>query len=150
MIVPSAGSGRHLRNSSFGLEAMRAAAAARLLKQSLATESRCHWSISMVREPTKTLRGALAFFRGASCSIKTRDPLKQDRMIDFAIARRIVNAANKNKRFSFERRRLWRMNSPRAARVRKECFCSSFRRRTHLRGPRNGGSASIAGVLLLH
>jgi hypothetical protein len=28
----------------------------------------------MVEEPTKTLRGALAFFRGASCSIKFRDP----------------------------------------------------------------------------
>jgi hypothetical protein len=40
----------------------------------------------MVEEPTKTLRGALAFFRGASCSIKTRDPIKQDRMIDFATA----------------------------------------------------------------
>jgi hypothetical protein len=41
----------------------------------------------MVEEPTKTLRGALAFFRGASCSIKTRDPIKQDWMIDFATAR---------------------------------------------------------------
>jgi hypothetical protein len=46
-----------------------------------------HRSISMVEEPTKTLRGALAFFRGASCSIKSRDPIKQDRMIDFATAR---------------------------------------------------------------
>jgi hypothetical protein len=35
-----------------------------------------HQSISMVEEPTKTLRGALAFFRGASCSIKSRDPVK--------------------------------------------------------------------------
>jgi len=35
-----------------------------------------HQSISMVEEPTKTLRGALAFFRGASCSIKSRDPIK--------------------------------------------------------------------------
>jgi hypothetical protein len=35
-----------------------------------------HRSISMVEEPTKTLRGALAFFRGASCSIKSRDPIK--------------------------------------------------------------------------
>jgi hypothetical protein len=65
----------------------------------------------MVEEPTKTLRGALAFFRGASCSIKTRDPIKQDRMIDFATPPRIVNAANKNKRVLFERRRLKRMNS---------------------------------------
>src|ERR1700685_4633733 len=78
-----------------------------------------HRSISMVEEPTKTIRGALAFFRGASCSIKTRDPIKQDRMFDFATARRIVNAANKNKRVSFERRRLKRMNSPHAAHVRK-------------------------------
>jgi hypothetical protein len=84
----------------------------------------------MVEEPTKTIRGALAFFRGASCSIKTRDPIKQDRMIDFATARLIVNAANKNKRISFERRRLKRMNSPHAAHVRKEFFCSSFRGRT--------------------
>jgi hypothetical protein len=39
--------------------------------------------ISMVEEPTKMLRGALAFFRGASCSVKTRDPIKQtDRMSD--------------------------------------------------------------------
>jgi hypothetical protein len=45
-----------------------------------------HRSISMVEEPTKTIRGALAFFRGASCSIKSRDPIKQDRMIDFATA----------------------------------------------------------------
>jgi len=35
-----------------------------------------HRFISMVEEPTKTLRGALAFFRGASCSIKSRDPIK--------------------------------------------------------------------------
>jgi hypothetical protein len=41
----------------------------------------------MVEVPTKTIRGALAFFRGASCSIKTRDPIQQDRMIDFATAR---------------------------------------------------------------
>jgi hypothetical protein len=30
----------------------------------------------MVEEPTKMLRGALAFLRGASCSIKTRDPIR--------------------------------------------------------------------------
>jgi hypothetical protein len=57
--------------------------------------NRCHWFISMVEEPTKTqtlrVHGALAFFRGASCQFlvvkicKTRDPVKQDRMIDFAI-----------------------------------------------------------------
>jgi hypothetical protein len=37
----------------------------------------------MVEEPTKTLRGALAFFRGASCSIKFRDPivLRSDNLI---------------------------------------------------------------------
>jgi hypothetical protein len=55
--------------------------------------SRRHCFISMVEEPTKTLRGALAFFRGASCQFlvikicKTRDPIKHDRMIDFATAR---------------------------------------------------------------
>jgi hypothetical protein len=36
----------------------------------------------MVEEPTKTLKvrvhGALAFFRGASCSIKTRDPVQTE------------------------------------------------------------------------
>jgi hypothetical protein len=43
---------------------------------SIATQNlKRHRSISMVEEPTKTLRGALAFFRGASCSIKTRDPI---------------------------------------------------------------------------
>jgi len=39
-----------------------------------------HRSISMVEEPMKTLQasvhGALAFFRGASCCIKTRDPIE--------------------------------------------------------------------------
>jgi hypothetical protein len=37
----------------------------------------------MVEEPTKMLRGALAFFRGASCSIKFRDPngLRSDNSI---------------------------------------------------------------------
>jgi hypothetical protein len=39
-------------------------------------DSARHWFISMVEEPTKMLRGALAFFRGASCSIKTRDPIQ--------------------------------------------------------------------------
>jgi hypothetical protein len=81
-----------------------------------------HRSISMVEEPTKTLRGALAFFRGASCSIKSRDPIKQDRMIDFATARRIVNAANKNKRILVEWGCFGRMKSLAAGRARKECF----------------------------
>jgi hypothetical protein len=55
--------------------------------------SRRHCFISMVEEPTKTLRGALAFFRGASCQIPTRtiaNPATRsvfDRMIDFAMAR---------------------------------------------------------------
>jgi hypothetical protein len=44
---------------------------------SIATQNlKRHRSISMVEEPTKTIRGALAFFRGASCSIKTRDPIQ--------------------------------------------------------------------------
>jgi len=61
---------------------------------SIATQNlKRHRSISMVEEPTKTLRGALAFFRGASCQFlvvkvcKTRDPIKQDRMIGFATTR---------------------------------------------------------------
>jgi hypothetical protein len=78
----------------------------------------------MVEEPTKTIRGALAFFRGASCSIKTRDPIKQDWMIDFATARRIVNAANKNKRILVEWRCFGRMKSLAAGRARKERFSS--------------------------
>jgi hypothetical protein len=78
---------------------------------SIATQNlKRHQSISMVEEPTKALRGALAFFRGASCSIKTRDPIKQDWMIDFATARRIVNAATKNKRILVERISFRRMN----------------------------------------
>jgi hypothetical protein len=44
------------------------------------TNNRCHRFISMVEEPTKTqtlrVHGALALFRGASCSIKTRDPVQ--------------------------------------------------------------------------
>jgi hypothetical protein len=86
----------------------------------------------MVEEPMKTLHlsvhGALAFFRGASCQFlvikicKTRDPIKQDRMIDFATARRIVNAASKNKRVLFERRCFERMKSLAAGCARKECF----------------------------
>jgi len=80
----------------------------------------------MVEEPTKTIRGALAFFRGASCSIKTRDPIKQDRMIDFAIARRIVNAANKNKRILVEWRCFERTKSLAVGRARKECFSWSL------------------------
>jgi hypothetical protein len=80
----------------------------------------------MVEEPTKTLRGALAFFRGASCSIKTRDPIKHDRTIDFATARSIVNAAIKNKRILIGRRCFGRMNSLRVGRAGKECFSSSL------------------------
>jgi hypothetical protein len=81
-----------------------------------------HWFISMVEEPTKTLRGALAFFRGASCSIKTRDPIKQDRMIDFATPRRIVNAANKNKRILVEGISFRRINSLHAGQGEERMF----------------------------
>jgi hypothetical protein len=72
----------------------------------------------MVREPTKTLylsvHGALAFTRGASCSIKSRDPTDtyEDRTMDFATPREIVNAANKNKRVLFDPSAFWRTNSP--------------------------------------
>jgi hypothetical protein len=64
----------------------------RQLKRSLATEPRCHWSISMVREPTKTLRGALAFSRGASCSIKTRDPIDTYERPDHAFRHGAANS----------------------------------------------------------
>jgi hypothetical protein len=69
---------RELVRPSSGAEALRDA------------ESLRHRSISMVEEPTKTLRGALAFFRGASCQILTRtiaNPAIRsafDRMMDFA------------------------------------------------------------------
>jgi hypothetical protein len=48
------------------------------------------------QEPTKTLRGALAFFRGASCSVKSRDPivLRSDEMISPSCGMR-VNARGK-------------------------------------------------------
>jgi hypothetical protein len=94
----------------------------------------------MVEEPTKTFRGALAFFRGASCSIKTRDPIKQDRMIDFATGRRIVNAANKNKRVLVERRCFGRMKSLRAGRARKNVLAHDCRH-----SARNDGCGPIAG-----
>jgi hypothetical protein len=53
--------------------------------------NRCHRFISMVEEPTKTLKvrvhGALALFRGASCQFlvikisKTRDPANKTRCL---------------------------------------------------------------------
>lgn len=39
------------------------------------------------------LRGALAFFLGASCSVKFGDGINDDRVIDVTIARCKVNAA---------------------------------------------------------
>ena len=76
----------------------------------------------MVEEPTKTLRGALAFFRGASCSFKSRDPIKsEDRIIDFTMGRRKVNETNKNKRVLFDRGGFQRMNSPPVDFQVKEC-----------------------------
>jgi len=52
---------------------------------------RCEYGSSSLHlhglEPTKMLRGALAFFRGASCSVKSRDPISIfDRMADLATA----------------------------------------------------------------
>jgi len=82
----------------------------------------------MVEEPTKTLRGALALLRGASCQVLTRtiaNPAirsQLDRMVDFAAARLRVNATNKNKRILIERRGFGRMNSPGAGRAMKQCF----------------------------
>jgi len=71
--------------------------------------------ISMVEEPTKMLRGALAFFRGASCSVKSRDPIGVRSDMDFSTARPGVNAANKNKRVLVGWAALGRMKSPGAA-----------------------------------
>jgi hypothetical protein len=62
------------------------------------------------------LRGALAFFRGASYSVKSRDPIqKTDRMVDFAMAWRGVNATNKNKTVLIEREAFGRIISHRRA-----------------------------------
>jgi hypothetical protein len=44
------------------------------------------------------IRGALAFFRGASCSVKFREPIRYDRIVDVTTSRSKVNAGNKNKR----------------------------------------------------
>jgi len=50
----------------------------------------------MVREPTKTLHssvhGALAFSRGASCSIKSRDPIDIDEQPDDAFRHGAANS----------------------------------------------------------
>jgi hypothetical protein len=84
----------------------------------------------MVEEPMKTLR----FQRSWRFSVFSRRKLLHqnprsdqifDRMIDFAMARRIVNAAHKNKRVLVERRCFERMKSPAAGRARKECFSAS-------------------------
>jgi hypothetical protein len=85
----------------------------------------------MVEEPMKTLhvqrswRFSVFSRRKLLHQIPRPDRLF-DRMIDFAIARRIVNAANKNKRILVGRRCFERMNSSRAPRARKERFSSSF------------------------
>jgi hypothetical protein len=42
--------------------------------------------------------------------LKSRDPAEHDRTIDLTIARRKVNAANKNKKVLFERRSVRRRN----------------------------------------
>jgi len=88
-------------------------------------DSRRHRSISMVEEPTTMLRGALAFYRGASCSVKSRDPIefRSNGLIPPRCGRR-VNATNKNKRVLAERRGFWRMNSPQAPFATKQCFAS--------------------------
>jgi hypothetical protein len=71
MTIPFAGGSRHSSDTNEG-EPIPASALS-------PADARCdrqrHSSISMVEEPTKMLRGALAFFRGASCSIKFRDPI---------------------------------------------------------------------------
>jgi hypothetical protein len=59
-------------------------------------------------------------FRGASYSVKSRDPIQHDRMIDFAIGRLSVNAANKNKRILIGRPAFGRRNQPPARHAMKE------------------------------
>src|ERR1700733_1082707 len=59
--------------------------------------------------------------------LKSRDPVEHDRAIDLTIAWRKVNAAYKNKRVLFERRRIGRRKSPPDARAGKECFSPSGR-----------------------
>ena len=87
-------------------------------------DSRRHRFISMVEEPTKTIRGALAFFRGASCSIKTRDPIKQlfDGIIDFATPGAKSMQPTKIREFPVERRRLEQIISPPGGGCGKKCF----------------------------
>jgi hypothetical protein len=51
----------------------------------LETEFWCHCFISMDlgahEDASLHIRGALAFFRGASCSVKSRDPIRHNRVI---------------------------------------------------------------------
>jgi hypothetical protein len=61
--------------------------------------------------------------------LKSRDPVEHDRTIDLTIARRKVNATNKNKRVLSERRSIGRRKSPPDGRAGKECFSSSGRGR---------------------
>jgi len=42
-------------------------------------------------------------FRGASCSVKFRDPIDNDQVIDLTIARCKVNATRQNKIILFDR-----------------------------------------------
>jgi hypothetical protein len=87
----------------------------------------------MVEESTKTFRGALAFFRGASYRsllMRFANPAIRsnlNRMIDLITTWRKVNATNKNKRVLFEWRGFGRRISPVATGAEKECFCLSFR-----------------------
>jgi hypothetical protein len=53
-----------------------------------------------------------AFFRGASCSVKFRDPTDNSQMVDLTIARCKVNATHKNKRFLFDEHDHERITNP--------------------------------------
>jgi hypothetical protein len=71
------------------------------------------------------IRGALAvFFRGASCSVKFREPIGHDRIIDLSTRRCKVNAGNKNKRVLFVVCDQERMNTLSVDRGGKERFAN--------------------------
>jgi len=53
--------------------------------------------------PYTRTRGALAFFRGAGYSVKFRDPIDNDQIMDLTIAQCKVNATRQNKIILFDR-----------------------------------------------
>jgi hypothetical protein len=97
-------------------------------------------SISMVTLPTKMLRGALAFLRGASCSSNPAIQPCFSRMFDLTIAEKKVNVANKNKTGMVGWRAGQRMILSLKARPWKDCcYASASPRRRRFRS-RLGGT----------